>query len=59
MFKLLNGAVTVNSIGQPKGTTDCSTRELLEKVEQSTQEPVNKLKAKQKAVNTGLRKAHF
>jgi len=44
MFKLLNIAETVNGIGRPKGTTDCSTRELLEKVEQATQEVVKKLK---------------
>jgi ribosomal protein L9 len=35
---------TLNSIGWPKGTTDCSTRELLEKVEQATQEAFNKFK---------------
>jgi len=44
MFKPLNAAETVNGIGWPKVTTDCSTRELLEKVEQATQEAVKKLK---------------
>jgi hypothetical protein len=34
----------VNGIGRPKGTTDSSTQELLEKVEQATQESVNKFK---------------
>jgi len=44
MFKLLNGAETVNDRDPPKGSTDSFTQELLEKVEQATQETVNKLK---------------
>jgi hypothetical protein len=43
----------VNGIGRPKGTTDSSTQELLEKVEQATQESVNKFKeVKSKAKNS-------
>jgi hypothetical protein len=37
MVELLNAAEAVNSFDRPKGITDCSTRELLEKVEQATQ----------------------
>lgn len=35
---------TGNSIGRPKGTTDINSRQLLEKVEEATQEVVNKFK---------------
>jgi len=35
---------TGNSIGRPKGTTDSNSRQLLEKVEEATQEVVNKFK---------------
>jgi len=35
---------TGNSIGRPKGTTDTNSRQLLEKVEEATQEVVNKFK---------------
>jgi hypothetical protein len=43
-LKLLIPGDTGNSIGRPKGTTDTNSRQLLEKVEEATQEVVNKFK---------------